>query len=325
MALPIDPRDLIRSGSQIQEEREKPVRIALFIDIDAPDQLVSAIQERFRPFTANALLHIEVAEPDTKLLVDPSADAVIAVVGSGGQALADSLAGARERAVPAAAIALAADAMEIADRLGHPYRDTFADTDLEHLVDYDLGEWLVDRLSSKSLALAHNFEFMRRAVAMERVKSTAVQNALIGAIAFMPGTDMPLMTANQSKMILQIAAAYGEQLGAQRMRELAGVVGGAFVLRTIARQTVAFLPGFGWAIKGGIGYAGTVAMGYAAIRYFENDTELRELKDRLDAYGRQVSSRLRSMSRRELTETRKQLDSDVPVLASAGESATGDK
>ncbi len=326
MQLPIDPRDMMRSRKQIDDEREKPIRIAIFIDIDAPDELVAKVRESFRPFTANVQLHIEVAEPDTKLLVDPSADAVIAVVGSGGAALAESLAGARDRAVPAVAIANGSDCMLVADRLGHPYRDTFVDQDTERLVGYDLGEWLVDRLPGKSLAMAHNFVFMRRAVAMERVKNTAVQNALIGAIAFFPGTDMPIMTANQSKMILQIAAAYGEALGAERLRELAVVLGGGFVLRTIARQAVAFVPGFGWAIKGSIGYGGTVAMGYAAIKYFENDAEVGEIKERLDSYGRQFAGRMRSMSRRELTDAREQSAAGMPVLAApAEESPAGDE
>lgn len=299
MRLPVDVRDLMHSGSQLQEERERPVRIAVFVEIDAPEELVDAVQSRFRPYTANAVLHIEIAEAGTKLIVDPSADAVLCLIGAGGASIAGSLAEARERAVPALALSIAEDSMALADALGHPYRDTLANPDVIHLMDIELGEWLVERLPSKHLALAHNYEFMRRAVAIERVKNTALQNALIGAIVLIPGADLPLMTANQSKMLLQIAAAYGEQLGAQRWRELASVVGGAFALRAVARQAVAFLPGFGWVIKGGIGYTGTVAMGYAAIKYFEHDADLGDLQARLEEYGHVVMERVRSMSPRE--------------------------
>jgi len=299
MRLPVDVRDLMRSGSQLQEERERPVRIAVFVELDTPDELFETVRSRFRPYTANAVLHVEIAEPGTKLIVDPSADAVVCLIGSGADSIAGSLAEARERAVPAVALALAEDPAPVAERLAHPYRDTLTNPDAVHLVDIELGEWLVERLPSKHLALAHNFEFMRRAVAVERVKNTAVQNALIGAIALIPGADLPLMTANQSKMLLQIAAAYGEQLGAQRWKELAGVVGGAFALRAVARQAVAFLPGFGWVIKGGIGYTGTIAMGFAAIKYFEGDADLGDLQSRLEEYGRQVMARVRAMSLRE--------------------------
>jgi uncharacterized protein (DUF697 family) len=162
----------------------------------------------------------------------------------------------------------------VADTLKHPYRDTVAHPDVVELIEDDLGEWLVERVPDKRLAMAANFRFMRRAVAVEAVKNTAWQNGVIGVVAFFPGADMPLMTANQAKMVLQIAAAYGEPIGLERMRELAGVIGGAFVLRTAARQAAAIIPGFGWAIKGGIGASGTLAMGFAAIEFFERDMDL---------------------------------------------------
>ncbi|MFR1168058.1 MAG: hypothetical protein ACLSDQ_11025, partial [Adlercreutzia equolifaciens] len=101
------------------------------------------------------------------------------------------------------------------------------------------------------------------------VNATAVQNAGVGLVVFIPGADLPIMTLNQAKMLLQIAAAYGEPLGKERVKELAAVVGGAFACRSVARQIVAFVPALGWAVKAAIGYAGTLAMGRAAIEYFE--------------------------------------------------------
>ena len=81
---------------------------------------------------------------------------------------------------------------------------------------------------------------------------------------------MPIMTVNQAKMVLQIAAAYGHPLGVDRIKELAATLGGAFIFRTIARQAAGLVPALGWAIKAGVGYAGTVAIGNTAIDYFEN-------------------------------------------------------
>ena len=46
-------------------------------------------------------------------------------------------------------------------------------------------------------------------------------------------------------------------------------MGTAFVFRTLARQALDFVPGFGWALKGAVGFTGTVALGEAAIAYFE--------------------------------------------------------
>ncbi len=130
-------------------------------------------------------------------------------------------------------------------------RDVVVGEDPDELVNKQLGEWLAENLSAKRLALANNFPFMRRAVAVESIQATSMQNGAIGAVPFLPGADMPLMTANQMKMVLQIAAAYGQPLTGKRVRELAGVLGGAFALRAIARTLLDFIPGFGWAIAGG--------------------------------------------------------------------------
>lgn len=317
MRLPVDVMDLVKSTNQLSAEREKPVRIALFVEVDTPQLLIDAAQRAFRPFAANAYLHVEVTEPGTKLVVDPAADAVIALVGSCGPEMADSLETARERAIPTAALAMSDDSAEIADRLSHPYRDTLTNTDEIRLVDIELGDWLVERVPGKRLALAHNYAFMRRAVAVEHVKSTAFQNAIIGVVAFIPGTDMPIMTANQAKMLLQIAAAYGEQLGVERAKELLAIVGGGFVFRSIARQAIAFVPGFGWAIKGGIGYTGTIAMGYATIKYFENGVDLGDLEERLKEYGRTIGARISTMSRREARQLAEESGIEVPGAAPA--------
>jgi len=315
MRLPVDVMDLVKSTKAIDAEREKPVRIALFVEVDTPQLLIDAAQRAFRPFAANAYLHVEVVEPGTKLMADPSADAVIGLIGSASPEMADSLQEARERAIPTAALAMTDDAADVADRLGHPYRDTLANDDEVRLVDIELGDWLVDRVTGKRLALAHNYAFMRRAVAVEHVKATAFQNAVVGVVAFIPGADMPIMTANQAKMMLQIAAAYGEDLGVERAKELFAVVGGAFLLRTVARQAVAFVPGFGWAIKGGIGYTGTIAMGYATIKYFESDVDLGDLEERLQEYGRTIGARLSKMSRSEARKLAEEARIEAPAPA----------
>ena len=301
LGMPVDIRDLVKSSSQIQEMREQPVRIAVFVELDASDALVETVRTAFRPHTANASLHIEVAEPDVKLVVDPAVDAVIGLVGSGRAGLAEQLEAARDRAIPTAAVALAENSPDVADLLGHPYRDTMSDLDPTVLVEEELGEWLVERIPGKRLAFAANFAFMRRAAALEAVRNTAWQNGLIGVVAVLPGTDLPLMTANQAKMVLQIAAAYGEELGIERARELFGVVGGAFVFRAAARQMLAFLPGFGWAIKGGIGATGTLAMGYAAMSYFENGADA-GLSERFEKLKKKLS-RGSSASKGESLET----------------------
>ena len=298
MRLPIDIREISSASKTAREEREQPLRIAVFVDPDTPEALLDAVRTRLSPQTSYARLHIAVSEPGVRLSLAPDVDAVVALLGSGTESMRASIADAREHYVPTVALALGDDRDVVAGRLEHPILDTLVKQDAAELVEDDLGAWLADRLSAKRLALATNFAFMRRAVAEESVKATAFQNAVIGVVAIMPGADMPLMTANQAKMLLQIAAAYGEPLGTERIKELAVVVGGGFALRAIARQALVFVPGIGWAVKGGIGYAGTLAMGQAAIAYFERGADFSEVLHEARAARDKAVAEVRARARR---------------------------
>ena len=288
MAMPVDVRDLMRSGTKLAEERERPVRVAVFVEVDAPDDLIEVVQTALRPRTAAASIQVDITELGASPVPAQGTDAVIALAGSGNVGMRQALEGVRRGFVPLVVVALGSEDRvgPLADSLLQPTADLVVREDPAEAIEH-VGAWLASTLGSKRLALAHNFAFVRRAVAEDAVKTTAWQNALIGAVSIVPGTDMPIMTANQAKMLLQIAAAYGQPLGADRIKELAAVVGGGFVLRAIARQALVAVPVLGWAVKGGIGYTGTIAMGRAAISYFEDGADLaqftahlREIRDK---------------------------------------------
>jgi uncharacterized protein (DUF697 family) len=323
MRLPIDPRDVMKTGEKIAEERERPLRIAIFVDVEAPDSLVDAVQEALRPQTSRARLHVEACAPGEMLIIDDAADAVIAIAGPG-DTLRRSLAGSREKFVPTVALALGEHADSVSRRLGHPILDTIAEQELDEITPR-LGTWLADRVSGKRLALAANFALVRRAVAVEAVRATSFQNGVIGAVAIIPGADLPIMTANQAKMVLQVAAAYGVPLGAERIKELAAVVGGAFTLRAVARQFLDFVPGVGWAIKGAIGYTGTIAMGYAAIEYFEAGADLSGLGEKLkEARDKAVDTAVRTRDKLTGQADDEPIPARAYVVASTQSAPTGE-
>ena len=120
--------------------------------------------------------------------------------------------------------------------------------------------------------LAKGYPPFRRAVCEEIIRKNARQNAVVGALPI-PGADMPVMTANQARMVLYIAAAHGEELSMDRAKELLGVLAAGFGLRALSRQVVKLIPVAGWAAAAAIGYAGTVAMGRATVLYFERDKQ----------------------------------------------------
>lgn len=182
-----------------------------------------------------------------------------------------------------------------------------------------MGEWVVAAFKQKRLAFAQAFDFIRRPLSSESVRATSIQNAGVGLVVVIPGADMPIMTLNQAKMILQIAAAYGQPLTAERVKELAAVVGGAFACRTVARQLVGVVPALGWAIKAAIGYSGTTAMGYAAIEYFEHGGNMAGLA------GVVSEARAKAVSAAESTRAGRVAKATVDEVGSQARKAAADK
>jgi uncharacterized protein (DUF697 family) len=110
---------------------------------------------------------------------------------------------------------------------------------------------------------------------------------------------MPVMTANQARMVLNIAAAHDEELSLERARELLGVLAAGFGLRALSRQVVKLIPVGGWVAAAAIGYAGTVAVGRATMLYFERgkqklgEGEISEIRERAIEEAKVFVSRLR--------------------------------
>jgi uncharacterized protein (DUF697 family) len=139
----------------------------------------------------------------------------------------------------------------------------------------EIARAIARKLGEDGTALAARLPVLRRAVCDELIRSFSRQNAVISALVFIPGVDMPVLTLNQIRLVLRIALAYGQELDGQRSVEIAGVVGAGFGFRALARQLLDLVPVAGWVVKGGIAYTGTRAIGEAAVRYFEERTAAR--------------------------------------------------
>lgn len=137
------------------------------------------------------------------------------------------------------------------------------------VLDARMGKWVISAIKDKDLAFAMSFPFIRRPLAEDAITATSLQNCAVGLVPFLPGADMPIMTFNQVKMTLQIATAYGQPLDADRVKEIAVIVAGAFVCRNLVRTATKAIPFAGWLISGGMGFAATEAMGRAMVEYFE--------------------------------------------------------
>ncbi len=131
-----------------------------------------------------------------------------------------------------------------------------------------LAERIADGAGEAAPALAARIPALREPVAQAIVKRFALQNGVLGVAIFIPGADFPVLTLNQIRMVLRIAAAHGEQLDKERAFEILSVIAAGLGFRTVARQLVGLVPGLGWAVKGGVAYAATLAVGEAASAYF---------------------------------------------------------
>ena len=114
---------------------------------------------------------------------------------------------------------------------------------------------------------------------------------MVGAVVFVPGADMPVMTLNQVRMVLRIAAAYGEEVGSQRALEILSVVGAGFGFRALAREALDVVPVAGWALKGALGYSATLSLGKAASAYFDAGAPLaparaKKISEKIDDFTR---------------------------------------
>jgi uncharacterized protein (DUF697 family) len=132
------------------------------------------------------------------------------------------------------------------------------------------------RLGEEAAPLAGRLPVLRDAVSRQLVESFARKNGIVGAAVFVPGADLPVLAVNQVRMLLRLDQAYGLELDPrERLPEIVAVVGTGLGLRAVARELLDLVPVAGWAVKGAIAYAGTRALGEAAIKRLEAQTSIK--------------------------------------------------
>ena len=129
---------------------------------------------------------------------------------------------------------------------------------------------LARRLGEDGTALAARLPVLRGAVCDELIRVVREAQRLIGAAVFVPGVDLPVLTLNQVRLVLRIALAYGQELDSDRApRSCSASSAPASACARVARELLDLVPVAGWALKGAVAYAGTKAIGEAAVRYFD--------------------------------------------------------
>lgn len=277
MKLPVDLPAVLSAALDIERASSIPVSVNILIDETAAPDFQVFVRAGFNSESLNSRVMVSyfpTQAPDTALSCD------LTIIAASKNELVGAIASSfRNQGTPVLVVAEnGEEVIALAKQSGNPLpeddvvflQDAAFDEELKGELADKIGRWIVAAVDAdKKLAFSIAYPFVRRPLAYDAISTTSLQNAGIGVVVFVPGADMPLMTANQIKMILQIAAAYGQPLGPERVVELLGVLVNAFIFRSISRQLAGLVPALGWAVKGTMGYLGTQAIGRAAIEYFE--------------------------------------------------------
>ena len=243
----------------------EPTCTHIYVDSLASEDVILAVHAYFMPERTDATVHVSKLSDGVSLVSNRTSQRnngsaipdIAVIIPTPTSACEDALVMLASHAIPCAVVVESAvEAPKIAD--------TLFDTGLITVIAGTTEEALFDRLSTwiattadKAVSFAAAYPSCRETVVKQITSACAKENAAIGAVALVPGSDMPLMTARQIRLALDITSAYNIDMSIETIAELLGVVGAGFGYRTVARTVAGAVPGFGWALKAGMGYAGT--------------------------------------------------------------------
>jgi predicted GTPase len=245
--------------------KAKEVDARIAEDVDGIVEIRRFVHQKHRYDLPVVAVVTQVDELDPKRVEPPYADEVkqrnIAVAVGAVEAALEHRGIALSKVIPVSAYAEHQDGRRIYDNYWN----------IDRLIDY-----LIDGLpQSAQLQLAR---LTRRRAVQERLArrltgAAATISAGIGAVPIIAVADIIPITGLQVSLIAAIAYISGRELSRSSAREflvaLGANVGSAFALREAARALAKIVfPGAGSAISGGVAFAGTWAIGEAAIAYF---------------------------------------------------------
>ena len=250
--LPLKPMAVVGVVNSLRKTSDRPLLVAgQLADVLARELRAggdaSAVRTGGTPADVEALVYVvgdEVTEQDEEVLKAAHRARVPTVVVAAG----------REAPVRVPFV-LATDVVRVPTGHGFPVDE------IARVVMHKLGE--------EGSSLARRLPVLRAPFCSELIESFARKNGILGVAVFVPGADLPVLTLNQLRMVLRICAAYGLEVDAQRAPEIAATIGAGLGFRTIARELLGAIPVAGWLLKGAVAYAGTRALGEAAVRYCE--------------------------------------------------------
>ncbi|GCE16431.1 GTP-binding protein [Dictyobacter kobayashii] len=169
---------------------------------------------------------------------------------------------------------------------------------------------IIESSPEAALAIGRELPAYRRAAA-QRIIRNATLVSLAAGLEPIPFIDIPILLGTQMRLVLRLAALYGEKMDSadakQHARELIATIAGGLGLRYLAQQAAKAVPFGGDFIAGAIAGAATWSIGQVALEYYEENKQLSP--KRLQTLYKNFYRRFRKDTR--IEELRKQALSEI--------------
>jgi small GTP-binding protein len=136
---------------------------------------------------------------------------------------------------------------------------------------------MIEASPEAALLIGHELPAYRRA-AGQRIIRNATLVSLAAGIEPIPLIDIPILLGTQIRLVLRLAALYGEPLdtsaATKHARELIVTMAGGLGLRYLAEQAAKAVPFGGDFLAGAIAGAATWSIGQVALEYYESGKKL---------------------------------------------------
>lgn len=145
------------------------------------------------------------------------------------------------------------------------------------------------------ISLADALPAYRSKLAWQRTTLAAGAAASVALIP-LPLADVVPLLAVQTGLVLAIARIYGFEITPGRAKELIATFGLGFLARTMYRELIKMLAAPGWVLSAIVASSATIAMGYAAMMWFEkgekpSEEALKHIMTDVGAYLREQLTR----------------------------------
>ncbi len=139
-------------------------------------------------------------------------------------------------------------------------------------IDSELLPAMIEASPEAALVIGRELPAYRRAAAQRIIRNATLASLVVG-LEPIPLIDIPILLGTQIRLVLRLAALYGEEMDStdamKHARELLITIAGGAGMRFLAEQAAKAVPFGGDFIAGAIAGAATYSIGQVALEYYD--------------------------------------------------------